>query len=72
MALFAAAALLAAACGESTSQPSPTASGALASATPKYPTKAIDIMAPAGTGGGFDTTARLVQRALTDEERLVR
>jgi len=67
-ALFAAAALLAAACGGSTSQPSATASGATASATPKYPTKAIDIMAPAATGGGFDTTARLVQRALTEEK----
>jgi putative tricarboxylic transport membrane protein len=67
-ALLAVTALIAAACGGSAS-PSPTAAGtAAASATPKYPTKNIDIMAPAATGGGFDTTARLVQRALTEEK----
>ena len=38
------------------------------SAAAKYPTKTVDIMAPAATGGGFDTTARLVQRALTEEK----
>jgi putative tricarboxylic transport membrane protein len=64
---LAAFAILATACGAAT-QPTPTATGAAASATPKYPTKVIDIMAPAGTGGGFDTTARLVQRALTEEK----
>lgn len=62
-----AAALLAAACGGSTPQAAPTASGA-ATAAVTYPTKAIDIMAPAAPGGGFDTTARLVQRALTEEK----
>src|SRR5687768_18614056 len=66
-ALFTAAALLAAACGGSASPPAATASGASTTAA-KYPTKAIDIMAPAATGGGFDTTARLVQRALTEEK----
>ena len=66
-ALFVAAALLAAACGGSATPPASTASGA-ATAAAKYPTKAIDIMAPAATGGGFDTTARLVQRALTEEK----
>ena len=66
-ALFVAAAVLAAACGGSATPPASTASGA-ATAAAKYPTKAIDIMAPAGTGGGFDTTARLVQRALTEEK----
>jgi len=66
-ALFVAAAVLAAACGGSATPPASTASGA-ATAAAKYPTKAIDIMAPAATGGGFDTTARLVQRALTEEK----
>src|SRR5688500_9005003 len=60
-------ALLAAASGGSAPPPAATASGA-ATAAAKYPTKAIDIMAPAATGGGFDTTARLVQRALTEEK----
>jgi putative tricarboxylic transport membrane protein len=66
-ALFVAVALLATACGGGASPPVPTASGA-APAAAKHPTKAIDIMAPAATGGGFDTTARLVQRALTEEK----
>lgn len=63
-ALVAAGALLAAACGGSgTGTQSPSGSAAA-----KYPTKTVDIMAPAATGGGFDTTARLVQRALTEEK----
>jgi putative tricarboxylic transport membrane protein len=67
-AFFAAGAVLAAACGGS-AQPTPAPSGSVAaSAAPKYPTKAMDIMAPAAAGGGFDTTARLVQRALTEEK----
>lgn len=62
VALVAAGAILAAACGGSgTGTPS-------GSAAAKYPTKTVDIMAPAATGGGFDTTARLVQRALTEEK----
>ena len=66
-AVISAAALLVAACGGSTSPPASTASGA-ATAAAKYPTKAIDIMAPAAPAGGFDTTARLVARALTEEK----
>ena len=62
LAVFAASALLATACGGSNS---PQASG---SAAAKYPTKTIELMAPAATGGGFDTTARLVQRALTQDK----
>jgi putative tricarboxylic transport membrane protein len=65
-ALLVATALLAAACGGAAT-PSPTATGA-ATAAAKYPTKAIDIMAPAAPAGGFDTTARLFQRALTEEK----
>jgi len=64
VALLAASAILAAACagsGAGTQSPS-------GSAAAKYPTKTVDIMAPAATGGGFDTTARLVQRALTEEK----
>ena len=62
VALIATSAVLAAACGGSNT---PQASGSTAA---KYPTKTMDIMAPAATGGGFDTTARLVQRALTEEK----
>ena len=63
-ALVAAGAILAAACGGGgTGTQSPAGSAAA-----KYPTKTVDIMAPAATGGGFDTTARLVQRALTEEK----
>jgi putative tricarboxylic transport membrane protein len=65
-AFLAAAALLAAACGGGGTQPTPT--GAATATVAKYPTKPVDIMAPAGTGGGFDTTARLVARALTEEK----
>jgi putative tricarboxylic transport membrane protein len=60
--LIAATAVLSAACGGATT---PQATGAAAA---KFPTKTLDIMAPAGTGGGFDTTARLVQRALTQDK----
>ncbi len=68
LAFCATTAVLASACGGTNAPASPAPSAAAASATPKYPTKAIDIMAPAATGGGFDTTARLVQRALTEEK----
>jgi putative tricarboxylic transport membrane protein len=64
VAFAAAIAVLAAACGGGgggTQSPS-------GSAAAKYPTKTVDVMAPAATGGGFDTTARLVQRALTQEK----
>jgi putative tricarboxylic transport membrane protein len=62
VALAATSAVLAAACGgANTPQPS-------GSAAAKYPTKTMDVMAPAATGGGFDTTARLLQRALTQEK----
>jgi putative tricarboxylic transport membrane protein len=62
VAFIATSAVLAAACGGANT---PQGSGAAAA---KYPTKTMDIMAPAATGGGFDTTARLVQRALTQEK----
>lgn len=74
---LAAALFVAAACGGAQTQtsPSPAAKSAApaaptAAATPasKYPEKAVAIMAPAGTGGGFDTTARLIQRALTEDK----
>ncbi len=69
VALMASAAILASACGGAAT-PSPTAATSASGAVAKsdYPTKAIDIMAPAATGGGFDTTARLIQKALSDEK----
>ncbi len=39
-------------------------------AGPAYPNKAIDLIAPAGAGGGWDATARMTARAL-GEEKLV-
>ena len=60
-AILSSAALALAACGGAAT-PSATPGGA----TSSYPTKTIDIMAPASPGGGFDTTARLVQRGLTE------
>jgi putative tricarboxylic transport membrane protein len=68
--------LVAAACGGA-AQPSPTSAATTAAtaaptvaATPasKYPEKGIALMAPAGAGGGFDTTARLVARAMTEDK----
>jgi putative tricarboxylic transport membrane protein len=56
---FLAVGTLLAACGGAQPQGSPVG---------RYPTKTIDIMAPAAPGGGFDTTARLVQRALTEDK----
>lgn len=66
------AALILTACGGggtgATNTSATPATSAAASAASSYPTKPIDIMAPAGTGGGFDTTARLIQKALTDDK----
>jgi len=69
VALLASAAILASACGGAAT-PSPTAAASASGAVAKsdYPTKAVDIMAPAATGGGFDTTARLIQKAISDEK----
>jgi putative tricarboxylic transport membrane protein len=52
-----------AACSDEKSPSNPPAAGAAAGA--KYPTKAVSIMAPAAAGGGWDTTAREMERALT-------
>ncbi len=44
-------------------------SGAFAQKAPaKYPTKPMDFVAPAGAGGGWDTTIRMVAKALQDEK----
>lgn len=68
-------ALVAAACGGSTAQTSPTPGAATsapaaakssAPAAAKFPTKAMTLIAPAGAGGGYDTTARLIQKIITD------
>ncbi|HWP51294.1 MAG TPA: tripartite tricarboxylate transporter substrate binding protein [Clostridia bacterium] len=58
-------------CGGSSSTPaasSGAASGAPASssAAPAYPTKAMEFIAPAGAGGGWDTTIRAVAKVLKD------
>lgn len=39
-------------------------------AGPAYPSKTFDLIAPAGAGGGWDTTARMTAKTLA-EERLV-
>ncbi|MEW5720015.1 MAG: tripartite tricarboxylate transporter substrate binding protein [Chloroflexota bacterium] len=47
----------------------PTAATGLVPATKGgYPSKALEIVAPAGAGGGWDTLARTVQRALETEK----
>jgi putative tricarboxylic transport membrane protein len=53
--------LVAAGCAEQDVGSSPPAEQAVA-----YPTKTLQIMAPAGAGGGWDTTARSMQKALQD------
>ena len=78
LAPLAAVLFVAAACGGAQTQtsPSPAAKTGAATTAPtvaatpasKYPEKAIAIMAPAGAGGGFDSTARLIQRALTEDK----
>lgn len=37
-----------------------------ATATEKYPEKAIEFIAPAGPGGGWDTTIRMVSKVMTE------
>ncbi|GAA3214826.1 Bug family tripartite tricarboxylate transporter substrate binding protein [Dactylosporangium siamense] len=55
--------LLATGCANQSVGDSPAPSGAGAVA---YPTKTLQIMAPAGAGGGWDTTARSMQKVLQD------
>ncbi|HEX9437566.1 MAG TPA: tripartite tricarboxylate transporter substrate-binding protein [Candidatus Limnocylindria bacterium] len=74
----AAALFVAAACGGAQPAPSPTIAAPTTAATTaptvaatpasKYPEKGIALMAPAAAGGGFDTTARLVARAMTEDK----
>lgn len=37
-------------------------------AAPAYPSKALDLIAPAGAGGGWDLTARMTAKALAEEK----
>lgn len=73
-ALLGAIALVAAACGgggttqQSPAAASPTAAAKTPAAAAKFPTKAMTLVAPAGAGGGYDTTARLIQKVITDEK----
>ncbi len=53
--------LAAAAC----TKPSDSSTSPTVEAVP-YPTKTVKLMAPAATGGGWDTTARMMQKALKD------
>lgn len=62
-ALPAAVLLLAAGCADQSVGETPAASGA---APADYPSKTLQIMAPAGAGGGWDTTARSMQKSLQD------
>jgi putative tricarboxylic transport membrane protein len=48
----------------------PVGESAAPTATVAYPTKTLQIMAPAGAGGGWDTTARSMQKALQDANLL--
>jgi putative tricarboxylic transport membrane protein len=68
LAIATSALILAAACGGAGNAPAASASAGGSGATSNYPTKPIDLMAPAATGGGFDTTARLIQKAMSDEK----
>jgi len=80
--LLAAIALVSAACSTGGASPSPSsppasaqASGAPSAAgsappiaaAPAYPTGDLSIMAPAAPGGGWDSTARALQKAIEDE-----
>ncbi len=59
--------LFAAGCADQTVGESPAATGTAAVA---FPTKTLQIMAPAGAGGGWDTTARSLQKTLQDAKLL--
>lgn len=62
-------ALILAACGGGgTGAGAPATASGVAKAASDYPTKAVDIMAPANPGGGFDLTSRLFAKALTDDK----
>ncbi len=72
--LVAAVALVAAACGGGATTPTPTSAAPAATSAPaatqaafKF-AKAMTIIAPAGAGGGYDTTARLIAKILTDSK----
>ena len=59
--------LLAAGCADQSVGDSPAPTGTAAVA---FPTKTLQIMAPAGAGGGWDTTARSLQKILQDAKLL--
>jgi putative tricarboxylic transport membrane protein len=58
--------LLAAGCADQSVGGSATPSGSAVA----YPTKTLQIMAPAAAGGGWDTTARTMQKALQEANLL--
>jgi len=63
-------ALVVAACGGNTGAGAPATAAGSAKAASDYPTKPVDVMAPANPGGGFDLTARTLAKALTDDKLL--
>ena len=72
VAVLVAAALAVAGCGSGGgSAPPATAAGsapAASAAMPDYPTGDLSIMAPAAPGGGWDSTARALQKAIDDDK----
>ena len=72
VAVLAAAALAMAGCGSGGGSARPaTAAGsapAASAAMPDYPTGDLSIMAPAAPGGGWDSTARALQKAIDDDK----
>lgn len=63
-------ALVVAGCGGNTGAGAPATAAGSAKAASDYPTKPVDVMAPANPGGGFDLTARTLAKALTDDKLL--
>ena len=45
-----------------------SAGGGAASSEEEFPSKTVDIMVPAAAGGGWDSTARAMQKVLEDED----
>jgi putative tricarboxylic transport membrane protein len=64
--ILAAAAVAVLATGSAAGCEKDTAGGGSASGEVQYPTKTLQLMVPAAPGGGWDLTARTMQKAMTD------
>lgn len=62
--------LILVACGDNEETEAPSTDGGSEEATDWKPSKPIEIIAPAGAGGGWDTTARTVAKVL-EEQKIV-